>query len=802
MEKIMRIIEKYKSVLFIIFCLFIYVNVFSETRVINLVVAYKTVYFSGKSIQAIAINNQIPAPTLHFTEGDHVVINVTNHLNTGTIIHWHGIILPWQMDGVEGISQYAIQPGKTFRYHFTLRQSGTYWYHSHAGFQEQQGVYGAFIINAKTAPKYKYKKDEPIVLSDWSNTDPNQINANLKKEGSYYSQQFPLQPSLMRFLHDYRKANSVERKQLWRDYKTMQQSRMSIYDFSDVAYDAFLLNGHTNKNPWTANVKVGDVVRLRFIDAAASTNFHIKIPGNDMTIIAVDGNTVRPLLVKHFFITPGETYDVLIKIKNKNPAIIYAESADTLGHALGALVTNPHQIVNFKNVSPFSTPMPVTQEMMDNMMPAMEMHHEQSSMDMDRNMVMPTEPSIIGDHFENPNKKLLQIKTVGTKYQNLIAAVKTNNPNKPIYKIMRIELFGYMDRYIWMINGLPEYKAKPIVLIPGKRYRFIFTNASMMHHPMHMHGHWFILRNGHGAYDPLLHTIDVAPGATVVADVDADASGQWFFHCHLLYHMMDGMSRVFQYQSIINVINGTQKPQRIISATGYDNRPIVRVDEDTPLIPALIYHPMGHQAHYYAANFLDFGNDFINNIQQLSFKGLYGSDYNKLELYTNNAQIEQGKIESADIDIFYWRLISQFWAIEGGINYFNKPTLTPYWQPGIGIDGLMPYFIDTDIRTYLHDGSIKFDIDLSRDTQITNNFFIRLGIESILATNTVSSAAIASGLNEMEYTMRPYYRVTPGLNVFAQYQYTKDYGALSTYDQQQNESVVQNIYTVGISMLF
>jgi len=394
------------------------------------------------------------------------------------------------------------------------------------------------------------------------------------------------------------------------------------------------------------------------------------------------------------------------------------------------------------------------------------------------------------------------IKTVGTKYQNLIALVKTNNPKKPIDHVIRMELFGYMDRYIWMINGLPESKAKPIIFIPGKRYRFIFTNPTMMHHPMHIHGHWFILRNNHGAHDPLLHTIDVPPGATVVADVDADASGQWFFHCHLLYHMMGGMARVFQYQTLINIVNGTAKPIRFISKTPYDNRPIVRVDKETPIIPMLIHHPMGHPARFYTSNFLDVGNDFWNNTQEITLTGMYGKDFNKLKLNAENTEIEKGKITDFNLDIFYWHLVSQFWAIEGGANYFYRPTQNPYWQPGIGIVGLMPYFIDTEFRIYEYRGSVKFDPELSRDTQITDNFFIRTSVEGIFATKTISNSAIASGLNEMQYTLRPFYRIRPGVNIFAQYQYTKDYGALSQYDQRENESPEQNLFTVGLTLLF
>ena len=939
-------------------------NAFANNITVNLVVNYKTVNFAGKNIQAIAVNNQIPAPTLHFKEGDTVTLNVYNHLNVGTAIHWHGLIVPWQMDGVEEISQRVIPQGSMFSYHFTLYQSGTYWYHAHAGFQEQQGFYGAFIIDPSKPPPYKYDKDYVIVLSDWSNTKPTQIFANLKKDGDYYSPKFPLQSSLVHFIQDYRKATPEERKQLIDDYKMMQEMRMSIYDFSDVAYDAFLLNGQPSSQPWTAPIKVGDVVRLRFIGAGGSTIFHVKITGTTMQMVHVEGNDVRPYNVNDFTVAPGETYDVLVKIQKDAPYIIYAESTDTLGAAIGALVTNPNQIINYQAVTPFPEPEPVTREMMANMMsgmnhsamtmnanssvmtnhampttkknnpptsnassatsnamdmmpgmdhssmnmnkestfannntntkmktnaPSMKVsssknmismtsvnQHDMNSMSqtpmtiiatnhanhssissmtnmqnidtsssvsssmsmnlknvpntdemskgqsesmsnmptshdmainqmnndmsMNHSMNMPTEPTIIGDTISSPNS--YQATTSGTKYQNLVAAVKTNDTNKPIAGIIRMQLFGYMDRYIWFINGQTESQAKPIIIEPGKRYRIIFTNDSMMHHPMHIHGHWFILRNGNGVYDPLLHTIDVAPGATVVADIDADASGQWFFHCHHLYHMMTGMARVFQYSTIIDIAKGTAQPQSYIQQGSYANRPIIKEDEVTPIDPMLINHPMGHPAGLFMASFLDVGEDPFENAQQVTFKGLYGGDFNKLELFSDDAEIIKGNIQEADMDIFYWHLISQFWAIKGGMNYTYRPSGTPYWQPGIGIEGLMPYFIDTNMRTYYHDGSESLDVELSRDTQITNNFFIRTAIRSILATNTVTADEIGSGLNQMRYIIRPYYRLMPGLNLFTEFEHDSDYGVLQTIVHSNGEPSSENILTVGVSLLF
>ncbi len=682
----------------------------------------------------------------------------------------------------------------------------------------------------------------------------------LKKEGDYYSPKFPLQPSLMKFIHDYRKASPDERKKLIDDYKMMQQMRMSIYDFSDVAYDAYLLNGQTKIHPWTAPVKVGDVVRLRCIGAGGSTIYRVKIPGADVKMVHVEGNDVKAYAIKNFTIAPGETYDVIVKIQKNKPYIIYAESIDTRGKAYGALVTDPRQPIDYQKIKPFPEPEPVTREMMDNMMMMPSMKHgsmnkaphdtktapptmshagmpmgQKNSHDMAAmgqqstekmpanhsahaamsknmkmgpsmpkghamNMNMPTEASILGDTISPPNS--YQATTSGTKYQNLIAAVKTNNPEKPIAGIIRMELFGYMGRYMWFINGLPEYKTKPILITPGKRYRIIFTNNSMMRHPMHIHGHWFILRNGHGAYDPLLHTIEVPPGATAVADFDTDASGQWFFHCHHLYHMMTGMSRVFRYETLLEVVHGLAKSQKEISAGTYYNQPIIREDEVMPIDASLIHHPMAHASGFYFANFLDVGEDPFNNAQRMTFEGLYGGDYNKLELYSDDAEMSKGKIENADVDVFYWHMISQFWAIKGGANYFYRPARNPYWQPGIGIEGLMPYFIDTDFRTYYHEGSVKFDAELSRDTQITNNFFIRLGIRSIFATQTIRTDEIGSGLNQMRYIVRPYYRLTPGLNIFTEFEYEQDYGALKNIRHSAWESTRESTLTFGLSILF
>jgi FtsP/CotA-like multicopper oxidase with cupredoxin domain/uncharacterized protein involved in copper resistance len=763
----------------------------AKIRVINLTVAYKRVNFTATPARGIAVNNQIPGPTLHLEEGEPVIINVHNQLDVGTSIHWHGLLVPWQMDGVTGISQTAIQPGGVFHYRFTPHQSGTYWYHAHTGLQEQQGLYGGLIIDPPARPPYRYNRDFVMVLSDWSNTSPEHIYANLKKKDGYYDAGFPLQASLLKFIHDYRKATPNGRQQLLNRYKMMQKSRMNIYDVSDIAYDAYLLNGRTSQQAWMRSVHVGDRVRLRFIDAGASTVFNVKVANMPMKIVQVDGNNIKPYSVHRFSIEPGETYDVIIAIKQLRPAIIYAESIDTRGHVFGALTTIPSQHVNFQQVRAFPEPAPMKM--------AMAMKKDSRQITTIKQRVVHNAAAML-----MPNTDLMSTMkslTVGTKYQNMVATVKTNNPNKPIEKIIHMDLSGYMSRYVWFINGISADKAKPILLKPGKRYRLIFTNHSMMDHPMHIHGHWFILRNGHGAYDPLLHTVVVPPMATVVVDLDSNASGQWFFHCHQLYHMKAGMAAVFQYSTLIDVKPGKEVAENTVKQLAYANQAIMRVQK-LPVNNHLVNHPLDLLPQLFVANSLDINQGVLNNHQQITYKGLFGSDTNKLQLYMEKTEIDKGSITNANLDVFYWHAISPFWALKGGINYVYRPAISPYFQPGIGIEGLMPYFIDTDIRAYYHKGSTKLDLDIARDTQITTNFFLRTEVEGFLASKTVSQDLLGSGMSELQFTVRPYYQVNPNLAVYLQYQHTGNYGRTRQLLQETNLPSSKNNYSLGVSLLF
>ena len=303
---------------------------------------------------------------------------------------------------------------------------------------------------------------------------------------------------------------------------------------------------------------------------------------------------------------------------------------------------------------------------------------------------------------------------------------------------------------------------------------------------MHLHGHWMILRNGHGAYDPLVHTLNVPPGATIIADFNADTSGQWYFHCHNAFHMMSGMARLFRYND-------------------FESNNSLEIDQATTIPTHHSSHsatPTGHPVHLYQASYFEMEANPFQNQQTASFQSLIGYDYNKLEIAAQDIEIDQGKVEDLNVDIFAWHLVSEFWAIKGGANYNDRPGEKPYWQPGIGLEGLMPYFIDTDARLYWHAGSYKLRLELSRDTQMTNQFFIRTGLQVDAATKTVWQDEVGEKLRQVQYILRPYYQYTPNLTMYSEFSYTQTYGQQTKIDNSAESSSHHSSLQLGISVLF
>ncbi len=545
----------------------------------NLEIARGAIDVAGRPQDAMTINGGIPGPILRFTEGEGLTINVTNKMDVDTSIHWHGLILPYQQDGVPGISFPGIKPGETFTYTFPAQQSGTYWYHSHSGLQEQSGVYGSIIIDPKTREPFRYDREYVVVLSDWHKTDtPKTILSNLKIMADYYNYQ---QRTLGTLLDDVKKmgfGTALADRMAWGDMRMMPS------DIADVSGYVFLMNGRNPDQNWTGLFKPGERVRLRFVNAAAMTFFDVRIPGLKMTVVQADGNNVRPVPVDEFRIAVAETYDVIIRPTEDKAYTLFAESMARTGHARGTLTpemgrtaavpdARPKQFLTMADMGMAHGDMPGmdhgTMKMDhgkmnhgamkmpggDHMMPdgtmMKGMDHSQMGHGMMKGMdhgkmghgAMASNPK--DDPFYAPGSGLMPKAAGGGKFLSYadLKAFKPLYPDRPAAREIEVRLTGNMERYVWSINDVKYSDAEPIKLKFGERVRFKFINETMMTHPMHLHGMWQILDNGSGKYNPAKHTISIAPGTTVEADIEADAEGQWAFHCHLMYHMASGMFR-------------------------------------------------------------------------------------------------------------------------------------------------------------------------------------------------------------------------------------------------------------------
>jgi FtsP/CotA-like multicopper oxidase with cupredoxin domain len=702
-------------IVFGLFCSFFITSGFAVTY--DWHIAEKNVNFTGKPVHALAINDQIPGPTIYAQEGDTLTVHVHNDMSFGTSIHWHGMLVPWNMDGVAGVTQPPIPPGSSFTYKFKLKQNGTYWYHAHHDFQEQQGLYGGIVIAPHTQKIQPSRQDAVLVFSDWSDTAAEIIFQHLKTTGDYYAPRMPMQASLQRFITEYLNDTQPARQELNSNYQMMQTMRMSLYDLSDVAYDAFLLNGHTSKQPWAMPVHSNQPIRLHLINASGSTLFKIKIPGIMLNIIQAQGNAIVPLQRESFNLAPGETVDVLLTLPEARTYWIYAESFDKVGSVIGALLPQGQTLTSLPTIAPFPAPQPLSMSdsMKDGSMAMMQMDG--------KNMPM---------NYMHHHKMI-------SKPDTLYAALKPLQPNPELAipaQTIHLTLSGYMGRYQWFLNGLPEYLAKPILIPSNQVVRIVMQNNSMMHHPMHIHGHWMILRQGQGRFDPKLHTIDVQPFTTITVDVLTDAEpGAWYFHCHNLYHMQAGMARLLQY------------------------------DSSQAAAPYSAHH---HGGGIHSANFIEFKHALNDTNGEFSWTGSWGTDFDKLQFKIKEAEFNHHKITALDTDIFYWHELSEFWAAKAGMNYVVRPH--PYLRAGLGLEGKLPYFIQTDLRAYEYAGITQLDFEFTREVQLTDQFFLLLGWRGNWASQTDTDKEIRKGINNTQITVQPFTWLEPGLQVFAQWQ--------------------------------
>ncbi|HEY9035174.1 MAG TPA: copper resistance system multicopper oxidase [Pseudomonadales bacterium] len=546
-------------------------------KVFDLVIGQSPVNFTGRARMATTINGSLPAPTLIWQQGETVTLRATNRLAVDTSIHWHGMILPFDMDGVPGISYRGIAPGETFTYQFTVQQSGTYWYHSHSGFQELTGMYGAIIVVPAGGERIKADRDYVVQLSDWTDDDPMSVFAKLKVQSDVYNTN---QPTAQGFLNDVSReglGRAVARRKMW------NAMRMNPTDLADVSSPTFtyLMNGATPNGNWTGLFKRGERVRLRFINAASNTFYDVRIPGLKLTVVQADGQDVEPVTVDEFRFGPGETYDVLVEPVD-DAYTVFAQSMDRSGYARGTLATQAGLTAAVPALDAVQW-LSMT-DMMGRMdqgsghdgmdMSAMQhgtvqhnmgaMHHGGMMMDhsqhaMQRNpLAVPSQtvrhasteygPSVDmrvdrprtnlddpGVGLRNNGRRVLTLNDLHT----FGGAMDKRTPGREV----ELHLTGNMERYSWSFDGLEFGGSTPVHFNHGERLRVILQNDTMMTHPMHLHGLWSELENDRGEFMARRHTLPVQPAQRISFQVTADALGRWAWHCHLAFHMDAGMFR-------------------------------------------------------------------------------------------------------------------------------------------------------------------------------------------------------------------------------------------------------------------
>ncbi len=532
----------------------------------DLTVATTRALVAGKRARHITLNGQFPAPLLRWREGDELTLRVHNELDEPTSIHWHGILLPWQMDGVPGVSFPGIAPGETFTYRFPLKQAGTYWYHSHSGLQEQLGHYGPLIIDPREPEPFAYERDYVVLLSDWSAEQPERVFSKLKKLSDAYNYQ---QRTVLDFFRDAREQGldaTLTERMMWGD---MRMNPTDLADVTAVTY-TFLVNGHSPAENWTALFQSGERIRLRFINASAMSIFNVRIPGLPMTVVQADGLNVQPVETDEFQIGTAETFDIIVQPRDDQAYAIYAESNDRSGYAAATLAPRAGMQATVPPLRP--RPLLTMRDMgMDHGQPAAP---ASAAPAMDHSAHTAAAAAPVVDHSQHttattqahPHALGLGVAGIATNpanrlherplglenephrvlvYTDLRSLAPNQDPRAP-ERELELHLTANMERYMWSFDGLKFSEVSgPIPLQLNERVRLTLVNDTMMPHPVHLHGMFFDVVTEASDHKPRKHTLVLKPGEKASVDVTADAPGKWAFHCHLLYHMHAGMMRVF-----------------------------------------------------------------------------------------------------------------------------------------------------------------------------------------------------------------------------------------------------------------
>jgi CopA family copper-resistance protein len=518
------------------------------------------VNFTGARRLAHAVNGHAPGPLLRWREGTEVSLQVTNRLATPTSIHWHGILLPSAMDGVPGLSFPGIAPGETFTYRFPVRQSGTYWYHSHTRFQEQTGLYGAIVVDPAGGERHRADREHVLLLSDWTDQDPEHVYATLKRHSDYYNYAEPTAPEFFRDVHALGLRQALARRRMW------NRMRMSPSDLSDVsgATYTYLVNGVTPAGNWTGLFRPGERLRLRIINGSSMSFFDLRSPGLTMTVIAADGQDVEPVAVDELRIGVAEVYDVLVEPTDDRAYTVFAQAIDRSGYARATLAPREGMQAPLPPLDPRARLTMV--DMMGAMAPSVgaaptdrgavdhepnaqagasmagmaapAVHHARTEYGpgVDMRVDMPR------SNLDDPGVGLRDNGRRVLTYADLRTIGGPLDPRPP-GRTIELHLTGNMERYEWSFDGVKYSEATPIHFRAGERLRIVLVNDTMMNHPIHLHGMWSELENPDGSFQLRKHTINVQPAQRISYAVTADAPGRWAYHCHMLYHMEAGMFR-------------------------------------------------------------------------------------------------------------------------------------------------------------------------------------------------------------------------------------------------------------------
>jgi len=498
--------------------------------------------FTGSTKIAQAINGSIPGPLLRWREGDTVTLRVANRLRAeDTSIHWHGMILPAEMDGVPGLSFHGIRPGETYTYKFDVRQSGTYWYHSHSGFQEQRGIYGPLVIESRGEDPIKSDREHVILLSDWTDEQPERVFSKLKKQSDYYNRNKRTLGDFFKDVRQHGLGATVAERSAW------GEMRMNPTDLADVGGGTYthLMNGVTPEGNWTGLFTSGERVRLRFINGSAMTYFDVRIPGLKMTVVAADGLPVHPVTVDEFRIATAETFDVIVEPSGQDAFTIFAQAMDRAAFCAGTLAVReglraPVPVLDARPLLSMADMGHDAGAHAGHNMAAMSAtahppgEHRNPLVDMQATMPM-SKLDDAGIGLRDNGRRVLTYSDLGSTF----ADPDGREPGRTI----ELHLTGHMERFAWSFDGIKFSDAEPLRLTYGERLRIVLVNDTMMTHPIHLHGMWSDLENDAGDFMVRKHTIDMPPGTRRTYRVTADALGRWAYHCHLLFHMEAGMFR-------------------------------------------------------------------------------------------------------------------------------------------------------------------------------------------------------------------------------------------------------------------